>query len=476
MRTRYDARGALLRCALGLSTVAAFASVPGSVAEAANPPTNQPAAACLADGQVEDILQVDGVAYLAGRFTHVRPPGAASGGPEEVARQWFAACDAATGAVLDWNPQVTCDAGTFPSCSSNPRGQTLALAADRQSIYIGGKFRGVGGQTRRHAARVSRASAALDPTWLPEPNDRVQRIVLAPDGGRVYVAGNFTQAGGCAPAPCHAHLAAVDPTTGAAAAAFDPAISSAGDGFATVYALAFSTDGATIYVGGQFDTIDGEARSSVAAIDAATGSVATAFAPDLADTNPSDLDVQVYDVIVDRDWIYVCGDWWITDGIGSQQNQRNVNRFAAADGAVDLDFWIATDGGVQACALDLDLGVLFVGGHFDCVRAWVNSATPVDPNPAQCGTDSFFVGTFQRDLLALSLDDGTLLPWNPDTGGIAGTWAMARGEGRLMVGGELTWPRTGSATHQSVLAFDVWLFADDFERGDTARWTAATPP
>ncbi len=469
-------RGALLHCALGLRTVAVLASVPGSVAEALEPPTNEPAAACLADGQVEDILLVDGVGYLAGRFTHVRPPGAASGGPEEVARQWFAACDAATGAVLDWDPQVTCDAGVFPACSSNPRGQTLALAADRQSIYIGGKFRGVGGHPRRHAARVSRSTAALDPSWLPEPNDRVQRIVVAPDGGRVYVAGNFTQAGGCSPAPCHPHLAAVSPTTGAAIDEFAPAISSAGGGFATVSALAFSADGATLYVGGQFDEIDGVARTSVAAIDAATGTVATAFAPELADTNPSDLEVQVYDVIVDRDWVYVCGDWWVTEGIGGQQNQRNVNRFTTANGTVDPDFWIATDGGVQACALDLDLGVLFVGGHFDCVRAWVDFDTPVDPNPSPCGTDPLFAGTFQRDLFALTIADGTLLPWNPDTGGVAGTWAMARGEGRLLVGGELTWPRTGTATHQSLLAFDVLLFADDFERGDTARWTAAPPP
>ncbi len=458
----------------------ALGIVVSSLSRAANAagemPVNTPTAACLADGQVEDILLVDGIAYLAGRFTHVRPPGAASGGPEERPRQFFAACDAATGAVLDWDPHVTCDAGTFPSCASNPRGQTLALSADRQSIYLGGKFRAVGGSARRHAARVSRASAALDSSWLPEPNDRVQRIVVAPDGARVYVAGNFTQAGGCAPAPCHAYLAAVDPTSGTAITAFDPTISSAGGGFATVYALAFSGDGATIYLGGQFDEVDGATRSSAAAIDAATGTVATAFAPVLADTNPSDPDVQIHDVIVDRDWVYLCGDWWLTDGLGDQQNQRNVNRFTAANGTVDPDFWIATDGGVQACALDLDLGVLFVGGHFDCVRAWVDSTTPLDPNPSPCGTDPLFVGTFQRDLFALTIADGTLLPWNPDTGGVAGTWAMARGEGRLLVGGELTWPRTGTATHQSLLAFDVPLFADDFERGDTARWSATTPP
>ena len=439
-------------------------------------PANAPVAACLTDGQVEDILLVDGVAYLAGRFSHVRPPGTAIGDPEEVERLWFAACDAATGAVLAWDPQVTCDAGAFPTCASNPRGQTLALSGDRLSIFIGGKFRAVGGQPRRHAARVARANAAVDPGWLPEPNDRVQRIVAAPDGARVYVAGNFDQIGGCAPAPCHAHLAAVDPATGALVAGFDPLIASAGGGFTTVYSLAFSGDGETLYLGGQFEEVDGLARSSAAAVDAATGALPTDFAPRLADANPSDPAVQVHDIQVDHEWVYLCGDWWSTADLGDAQNQRNVNRFAPATGAVDLDFWIATDGGVQACALDANLGLLFVGGHFDCVREWLDSTTPVDPEPGQCGTDPLFVGTQQRDLFALALADGALQAWNPDTGGAAGTWAMAGGEGRLLIGGELFWPRTGTASHQGLLAFDVPLFADGFERGGSDRWSLTQPP
>lgn len=84
-----------LRPALAVALFVAAAGV-----SAADMPGNSPQAACLADSQVEDILQVDGVVYLAGRFTHVRPPGTAIGDPEEVARTWFAACDSATGAVL----------------------------------------------------------------------------------------------------------------------------------------------------------------------------------------------------------------------------------------------------------------------------------------------------------------------------------------------------------------------------------------
>ncbi len=323
---------------------------------------------------------------------------------------------------------------------------------------------------------MARSNAALDPLWLPEPDDRVQRIVAAPDGSRVYIAGSFRSVGGCGATPCHAHLAAVSPATGLVLAAFDPLIESDGGGFTTVYSIALSPDGQTLYLGGQFDTVNTARRTSAAAIDSATGTVATPFAPALADANPSDPEVQVHDIQVDRDWVYLCGDWWSTDGLGDQQNQRNVNRFAPASGAVDADFWIATDGGVQACVLDADLGVLFVGGHFDCVRAWTDSTTPVDPNPAQCGSDALFVGTRQRDLFALTVADGALLPWNPDTSGAAGTWAMTRGDGRLLIGGELAWPRTGPLTHQSLLAYPLPLFADSFEQENTDRWSSTQPP
>ncbi|MFN7941335.1 MAG: hypothetical protein U0X73_07025 [Thermoanaerobaculia bacterium] len=441
---------------------------PALVAEA---PTSAPAAACLTNGQVEDILQVDGFEYLAGRFTKVRPPGASPGDPAEVDRLWFAACDAATGAVAAWDPQVFCD-GTLYNCA-NARGQTLALAADRASIYLGGKFRAVRGVARKHAARVTLAGATLLP-WAPEANDRVQRIAVAPDGGRVYVAGNFTSIGGCAPAPCHAYLAATDPASGALLPGFDPQISTADASFVTVLALAFSAGGGTLYFGGQFDTVGALARSSIAAVDAATGQSVTAFAPRLSDPNPEDPYVQVHDIRSDGHWIYLCGDWWITGDLGGQQDQRNVNRFDPSTGDVDPGFWIATDGGVQACDLDLDLGLLFVGGHFDCVREY-QDGLPVDPDAAQCGTDPLFHGTVQHDLFALALADGSLSAWNPDTGGLAGTWAVRVAGGRLAIGGELVWPRLGPPTHVDLLSFDVPLFADGFESGDRTRWSSFTP-
>jgi hypothetical protein len=423
----------------------------------------------LADDRVEDVLVVGNAIYLAGRFLNLRPPGTDPGDPSEEPRRWFGACDLVTGAVLPWNPEVDCLA---PSNCTTARGQTLALAPGGDAIYLGGRFTHVGDAERRHAARVTLATAEAQ-AWNPAPTDRVQRVVVAPDQARVYVAGSFAAIGGCSPSPCHARLAATDPVTGALVVSFHPAIAS-DEGFATVHTLDFSPDGQTIFFGGQFDSVNGEGRNSAAAVDAATGQTTTAFAPEIADANPVDLHVQIYDLLVHDGHVYLCGDWWATEGIGVKEDQRNINRFDVSDGAVDFGFWVSTDGGVQACAIDPNAGLLFVGGHFDCVREWIDSETPVDPAPAPCGGDGL-LGTQQRDLFALTLDDGALVAWNPDPSGVNGTWALTVAGGRVIAGGQLGWPRLGTATHQNLLVFDRRLFADGFETGDTSRWSLTVP-
>jgi hypothetical protein len=429
---------------------------------AAEWPAEVPAASCLTDGQVNDILALEGVFYLAGAFSHVRPPGTEAGGPEEEERRWFAACDAATGAVLPWDPLVDCTEG---NCT-NADGRALAVSGDGQWLYLVGKFRTVGGLARRHAARVSPSTAAVDAAWDPDPDDRVQAVRELPDG-RILLAGNFTHLGPGALA--QAHLAAVAPADGTPDEDFAPVIEAAG--FTTVLALDLSPDGSTLYLGGQLELVNGAPRDGAAAVDAATGTLTAPFAPELTDTNPNDPFVQVREIRVDDSWVYLCGDWWETEGVGSESDQRNVNRFDPQDGSVDPSFWVGTDGGVQACALDRTLDVLFVGGHFDCVVKYVNGVP--EPGGTPCGSQGT-IGWQQRDLFALRLADGAMIDWNPDTGGIPGTWALEVGGGRLAAGGGIFWPRTGEATSENLVVFDLPLFLDGFESGDTGRWSSTS--
>ena len=87
-----------------------------------------------------------------------------------------------------------------------------------------------------------------------------------------------------------------------------------------VYALAQRL-GDDLYVGGKFTSVNGRPRSGAAAIDAATGLLTLAFAPELKDINPDDEVVQVVRILDHDDHIYLCGDYWQIEGIGGHGRQ-----------------------------------------------------------------------------------------------------------------------------------------------------------
>ncbi len=82
--------------------------------------------------------------------------------------------------------------------------------------------------------------------------------------GRLFIAGDFTSIDGVD----QPHLAEIDPTTGDLVSTFDIEISGG-----SVYALAASPDGTTLYLGGRFKKVDGHSRSRLAAISLSDDSV-----------------------------------------------------------------------------------------------------------------------------------------------------------------------------------------------------------
>ena len=96
-------------------------------------------------------------------------------------------------------------------------------------------------------------------------------------GNTVFVAGAFTKArpagsGVGQNVVARTHMLAYDIRTGALLP-FAPLIN------APVRALAASSDGKTLFAGGDFTTVDGAGRSRVAAFDVATGKLVASFAP-----------------------------------------------------------------------------------------------------------------------------------------------------------------------------------------------------
>src|SRR5207244_3942061 len=112
----------------------------------------------------------------------------------------LAALDATTGAAMPW--------------SAEANGIVSALLLDGSTLYVGGHFTGIrgftmaGGQPRLRIAGID-AGSGLATSWRPEAGDRVQAMLVS--GSQMLIGGLFSSAGGKA----RANLAAFDVTTGA---------------------------------------------------------------------------------------------------------------------------------------------------------------------------------------------------------------------------------------------------------------------
>ncbi|HET7173561.1 MAG TPA: hypothetical protein VFI30_04715, partial [Nocardioidaceae bacterium] len=117
-------------------------------------------------------------------------------------------------------------------------------------------------------AQVAVGDVGTDPSSCVGFNGQVDALVI--NNGVTYLGGSFTSAIDTnGQSHQRVHLAAVDTAT----CALLPWAPSTGG---NVDAIAVS--GSTVYVGGQFSTIDGQARKNLGAVSASDGSV-TSFNP-----------------------------------------------------------------------------------------------------------------------------------------------------------------------------------------------------
>src|SRR5216684_6714304 len=212
-------------------------------------------------------LAINGDAvYAGGGFTSL-------GGQN---RNLLAAVDPSTGRATDWNPnpEPGHEGLQYPIISS--------LALSGSTIYVGGFFASVGGQSRNNIAALD-ASSGLATDWSPNANQWVQSLAVS--GDTVYAGGYFTSVGG----QPRNRLAALDASSGLATG-WNPNPSY------VVTSLVVSGD--TVYVGGGFNFIGGQPRIGVAALDASTG-LATDWNP-----NPNEWG---YSLLVNGDTLYAAG-------------------------------------------------------------------------------------------------------------------------------------------------------------------------
>lgn len=171
------------------------------------------------------------------------------------------AIDRVTGQVLPWDPQLA---------TSNSDSRIIglsALAIEGSDVYLGGYFASAGPNIANISgiARLN-ADGSLDTDWDTEIAGAVSQIVATSTS--LYVIGSFTGFGHDAGFVQRRHLAALNPADGSVRTAFSADLT--GYLFETG---SLTLSGSTLYIGGCLQSINGQARSGIGAVDATTGNV-----------------------------------------------------------------------------------------------------------------------------------------------------------------------------------------------------------
>lgn len=262
-------------------------------------------------------------------------------------------------------------------------GTVRDMVRSGNTIYIGGYFTSVGGQTGfRNLARYSAITGAVDTTWKPQLiNNEIRSIVLSPDKQSIYIASNFP-----------GYYVQKWSTVTATQQNF---VSLSGN---TVGCNKLLLDGNYLYAIGDFTTAtpyggSGISRGRVVKIDITgnsnQGSVETAFNINITLSTP-------VNIVQDNDYLYVGGDF-------TTASSKTVNRIVKvnkSDGAVASDWPTGAGKGfsagtVRAIILGSD-GNLYVSGQ----GLTSFSGTAVD-NIAKISKTGVLDATFQSTNLSL---------------------------------------------------------------------------
>lgn len=111
----------------------------------------------------------------------------------------------------------------------------------------------------------------------------------------------------------------------------------------------------TVWIGGAFTTVAGQARQRAAAVDATSGSLRTQFAPDV--------DGHVWHVEYVNQRVYLGGEFRDVGGV----EQRRVASLHPVTGAADPNFRARASGTVRSLAYSAALDILYVGGSFTSI-------------------------------------------------------------------------------------------------------------
>lgn len=316
------------------------------------------------NGVVNAIAVLGENIYIGGKFSLVNQDNVSA---TKISRSNTASFDK-NGVLLDWSP--------------NPNGDVNTIAVSDNIIYIGGTFTKVSSpQKDSDISRIN--SAAFDingnviHNWNPSPNGTINTISIL--NGNIYIGGRFSEVG-----TNDARLNVAAYNNLGELQNWNPSPRNISDNLSIIKSIIAS--GNSVYIGGDFETIDNISKTTIANVNAKTGNLIGLPEPTLIFNNYQ-IEGIVNAISVARDGsIYIGGDFELTE---NNDNSGYIRRNTAAfntNGTL-LSWNPSPNGSVYAIAISEP--TIYIGGQFTTIN------------------------NQSRFNIAAINADGTLLEWNP---------------------------------------------------------------
>ena len=321
--------------------------------------------------------------YAGGTFTQVNA---------STTRNYLAAFDttAATTSVTSWNPAPNGTSTAWSTYKNTSATGITSLLVNGSSVYAGGVFTSIGGQSRNHIAEIDTSGNAT--SWNPAGANSNIGYFLA-SGSNIYISGNFSTVG----AAKRIGIAAFDNTTG-----LPTSFQADTNSSAIVYDIQIS--GGTVFAGGTFTTIGGSSRNRLAALDASTGAVSS-WNPNISST--------VHKMVVSGSILYIGGEFTTVNGSTTRNHLAAIDTSSASTTSWNPSI---TGGSGYVYAMVLSGTTLYIGGTFSTVN-----------------------GSTTRNNIAAILttsDTNNVTAFDPSANNIV--WSMALSGTTLYIGGEFS--------------------------------------
>jgi len=377
---------------------------------------------------VGSVLEVGDKVYVAGEFTNMVDP---SNGlaPASPALTYLAVLDKGT-----WTPDPSSPFNTTALQADGPV-MSLAASPDGKVLYVGGKFRHIGGGASRRVAALDTSTGRLIPGWTsPGPDAAVNGVVLSADGHHLYIGGSFSHLG----ASAATYLAELDAATGAPIPTFG-SLTDYGGYFsghggarveppttvhASVQEVRLSRDGSTLLVGGDFlhfgvQSDPTKSHAGLLAVDATTGQL-TPWQP--INTRPV---FQITNGVLDSTTFYVAA-----GGSGGSLQAFQLGGSTSPLWKVEVD-----GDGTGVAATDTQV---YLVGHFGHVAASAKDVCPIPTSPTQPVSCDFGNQNRTNHLAAFNLSGKLLGTFTAQANTPKGPEFAYLGAQDLYVGGDFT--------------------------------------